>query len=169
MAEFAFIKNGVVVNLVVADDAFVRSQIEARAIDSAVELEAGVNPSIGDTYSEGVFSAPIPALADARAGKLRDFATALGVYMNERYPFEARIQLMNLYTLAKEDGLANRAAYLRQGLTWGNSIIAYAASFQSAVMAELDASRVVGMTWDINGNVTTDPGIKAGMAIQILD
>lgn len=169
MARFALIKNGIVTNLVHAESAFVDYQINSGAIDSGVELMAGVNPNVGDAYAGGVFSAPIPPLAVARSRKLSEFSTAVSVYVSEMHPLETRIQLMNVYTLSKFQGLTNRADYLEGALEWTNSLIGYAATFAAAVQGATVASVVSAMTWDIAANTAPDPQIKLSEAIQIPD
>lgn len=111
----------------------------------------------------------VPNLGTAKLNKLNEFNLAINQYINDRYTLQQRLQLLNIYILAKEDGLTNRAAYVRQGLTWGNSIITYANSFIASVNSQDDPADVIALMWDIDANVDANPNITAGAAIQIPD
>lgn len=90
-------------------------------------------------------------------------------YIEAHYDTLTRQQFISLYMLAKFDSLTNRADYIRPGLDWLNSILAYAASTATAIQALTTLSDVQNYTVDIAGNVSADPHLTVGAAIIISD
>ncbi len=167
--KYALIKNSVVVNIVKSDNTdLLDDWILQDAIDSYVELTNEV-VSPGDVYSGGNFSKASLTLPQAKAKKLTEFKASIDGYLDEHYPFVTRVQLVNLYILARLDSLTNRAAYLAPGVAWLNSIIEYSATFAASVQAQVDVETTLNMTWDIESNVGPDPLLTLSTAIQIVD
>lgn len=166
--KFALVKDGLVVNIIRADNTdFLDSLVGLGEIDSYLLTDD--TTQIGDTVTAGVITRTLPLLAVAKATKLSDFNTAVQDYLDLHYPFRTRIQLFNLYTLSRLDGLTNRAAYLQACIDWINSTMDYSVQFATHVNAQVDSASVIDLTWDFTGIAVSDPHINLGTAIQILD
>lgn len=115
----------------------------------------------------GLMSGYMTSVPVAKSKKLAALNLAVQNFIDSKYPFLTRIQLLNLYTLAKFDSLTNRAAYIRPGLDWLNSILSYALSASTAIQALTAFSDVNSYVIDVAGNVGSDPLITLGAAISI--
>lgn len=103
----------------------------------------------------------------AKAKKLSALQTASQNFIDTHYSFLIRTQLINLYTLAKFDGLVNRAAYIRPGIDWLNTITAYASTSMTAINALTNLADIQSYVIDVAGNVGSDPLLTVGAAISI--
>lgn len=138
--------------------------------DSTITVSIPTGTPIEEVYSRLEAMKPlIPDIGTAKSDKLIAFKDAVQQYVNQRYSLEDRLMFQTIYKLADEDGLTNRSSYLRQGMTWGKSIIAYGITFQSIVMSQGSAEDVVSLLWDIESNTDTDPHITLGGALLIPD
>lgn len=169
---------------------------DAEYVRQLVVAQAGLAPTFStiDTSSDTVggidgydisifFTAPLSGTSQTLlAGLMATYMTSVPVaklkklaalnvtaqnFIEAAYPLLTRIQLMNLYTLAKFDSLTNRAAYIRPAIDWANSIVAYSAATATAIQALSVFADVVNYPVDIAGNVGANPNLTVGAAIQI--
>lgn len=120
------------------------------------------------TLLAGLMSTYMTSVPVAKMKKLAALNQTVQDFIESKYPILTRIQLMNLYTLAKFDGLTLRAAYIRPGLDWLNTILVYASATATAIQALSVFSDVNSYVVDIAGNVGTDPHLTVGAAILIV-
>jgi hypothetical protein len=106
-------------------------------------------------------------LKTAKATRMAALQMDVQGYLENHYSFLLRNQLFNLYVLAKFDSLTNRAAYLRPGINWINSIAIYSASVAATIQAQTTVTDVQNVTWNISGNTSADPGITLAGALAI--
>lgn len=133
-------------------------------------IEVPVGTPLAEVYARIESSKPaIPNLVTSQADKIIAFGIAVRQYVEDKYAQDKIVQLQNLYTLAKEDGLTNQAAYIRALFVWLKSVIVYSATFVTSVEAENDPATVVDMNWDIDSNIAADPLVTLAAAIQISD
>lgn len=125
--------------------------------------------SPAQTLLAGLMSTYMTSVPVAKLKKLALLSQTVLDFIESHYPLLTRIQFMNLYMLAKFDGLSNRAAYIRPGLDWLNSILAYAISASAAIQALSVFADVNSYTIDIAGNVSADPLLTVGAAILIVN
>lgn len=121
------------------------------------------------TLLAGLMSTYMTSVPVAKMKKLADLKVTVQNYIESHYDILTRQQLSNLYMLAKFDGLTNRAAYVRPGLDWINSILSYAATTAMAIQALTTFSDVNSYVVDIAGNVSADPHLTVGAAVLIVD
>lgn len=119
------------------------------------------------TLLAGLMSTYMTSVPVAKMKKLAALQITAQDYIELRYPLLTRIQLMNLYTLAKFDTLTNRAAYIRPGIDWINSIVTYSISASTAIQALSTYSAVQDYVVDITGNVSANPLLTVGAAVSI--
>lgn len=165
MGIFALVKNGVVLNVVKADQDFVDSAISRGYCDQAVPAD-GVVANIGDVYSNSAFSSP-ETLAAAKAARLLDLKTSVQSWIDGRYDMPTRMNFLVIYTLAKDDLLVNRAAYIKPLLTWANSIISFSGTHAAAISALESVAAVKAYQWDFSALEASDPKLTLLAAIQI--
>lgn len=116
----------------------------------------------------GLMATYMTSVPVAKMKKLAALNQTFQDFIEAHYPLLTRIQLINLYTLAKFDGLTNRAAYIRPGLDWLNSILSYAVSSSTAIKALTVFADVNSYVIDITGNISADPLLTLAAAISIL-
>ena len=166
--QYALIRNNSIVNIVNSDEEFVQSLISQNMIDEGVVIESeDPKPQVGWQYVGSVFSDPLMTVPIVKAQKMADLKTAIEAYIEERYSTLTRTQFLNLYTLSKFDRLAARAAYIRTGLNWFQSVANYATVAGAQIQALNTVNALVAYQWDIAPNVIADPLIKIGTALAI--
>lgn len=131
----------------------------------AVELSTDAKTALDGVISAYALIAP---LALAKAAQLANIQADINNFIESHYSFLVRSQLFNLYVLAKFDSLTNRAAYIRPGINWLNSILAYSLTLLNAVNAMTDVATIEAFTWNIASHVTADPAITLGGALVIV-
>lgn len=167
---YALIKSSIVQNVISAEVDFINRLVNAGEIDEGVLIEEGAHrPNIGDTYSNGSFIPTIPSLAKAKEIQLTRLKYDVDSFVDSRYDLKTRVQLMNLYVLAKFNNLTNRAAYLETGLAWASEVLAYCTSIVLTIQSQTSIQDTMAVTWDVVNNVGTDPKITAAAAIVIPD
>lgn len=119
------------------------------------------------TLLGGLMATYMTSVPVAKMKKLVALNQTVQDFIEAHYPLLTRLQLMNLYTLAKFDSLTDRAAYIRPGLDWLNSILVYAAATVTAIQVLTVFSDVNSYVVDIAGNVSADPHLTVGAAILI--
>lgn len=117
---------------------------------------------------DGMMAGYMTSVPVAKTKKLTLLQTTVQNYVELHYSMLIRVQFINLYMLAKNDGLTNRAAYIRPGLDWMNSILSYAATAANAIQALSTVSAVQSYTIDVAGNVGADPLLTVGAAVLII-
>lgn len=123
--------------------------------------------SDAQTLLSGLMATYMTSVSVAKMKKLTSLNKLVQDFIEAHYPTLTRIQFMNLYMLARFDGLTDRADYIRPGLDWLNSILSYAVSTSSAIKALTVFSDVNSYVIDIAGNVSADPLLTVGAAISI--
>lgn len=168
MPIYALVTSNVVQNVIVADEEFVAgiSADYSVIVEIAPEVQ---RPQIGWSYTGGVFLDPSNTLAGAKAKKLTEFNDALQAYLDSRYSLLTRMQFMNLFVMAKFDGLIHREAYLRPMMDWTNSIITYAGTVVTDIKSKATVQDVVSYTWNIPDNTLPDPALSLAAAVLIAD
>lgn len=124
-------------------------------------------PSPNQATLDAIIAGYMTSVSVAKAKKLSTLQTASQNFIDAHYSFLNRTQLINLYTLAKFDGLTNRAAYIRPGIDWLNTITTYASNAMIAINALTNLSDVQNYVIDVAGNVGSDPLLTVGVAISI--
>lgn len=95
------------------------------------------------------------------------FNNAISDFIGARYPLDIRSRLTILYLATQTNILLiNRLAYLKQLLTWVNSISAYAATYIANVQAQTSPAIVVTLTFD-SSQFSADPGVTVLGAMSI--
>lgn len=123
--------------------------------------------SAAQTLLAGLMSTYMTSVPVAKMKKLVELKTTIQNYIEAHYDILTRQQLLSLYTLAKFDSLTDRAAYIRPGLDWINSIILYATTTVTAIQALTVFGDVNGYVIDVASNVSADPLLSVGAAISI--
>lgn len=121
------------------------------------------------TLLAGLMSTYMTSVPVAKMKKLALLSLTAQNFIELKYPLLTRIQLINLYTLAKFDGLINRAAYIRPGIDWINSISVYALSASVAIQALTVFADVNNYTIDVASNIGTDPLLTISAALSIVN
>lgn len=126
-------------------------------------------PLSGDSQSllTAIVSGYMTSVPVAKMKKLAELKTTIQNYIEAHYDILTRQQLLSLYTLSKFDSLTNRAAYIRPGLDWINSIIFYATTASAAIQAFTVFGDVSNYVIDVGSNVSPDPLLTVGAAILI--
>lgn len=165
---YALIKNSTVINIVNTDSSFIGVLVSTNAIDEGVDISAvSPKPQVGWTYIASVFADPNATVPILKAQKMADLKAAIEAYIEERYSTLTRTQFLNLYTLSKFDRLAARAAYIRTGLNWFQSVATYATTAGAQIQALGTVNELKAYQWDITPNVIANPLIKIGTALAI--
>lgn len=134
--------------------------------DISVFFSAPLSES-AQTLLTGLMSGYMTSVVVAKMKKLSSLKLTIQNYIEAHYDILTRQQLLSLYTLAKFDSLTDRAAYIRPGLDWINSIIAYASTSATAIQALTQFTDINNYTIDVNANVSADPLLTVGAAILI--
>lgn len=121
------------------------------------------------TLLAGLMANYMTSVPVAKMKKLVSLNQIVQDFIESHYPLLTRIQFINLYTLAKFDGLSNRAAYIRPGLDWLNSVLSYAISASAAIQALSVFADINSYTINVAGNVSADPLLTIGAAIVIMN
>jgi hypothetical protein len=127
-------------------------------------------PSAGWTYtSPGVYTSPVsaPTLAQAIAANLASATATIEAFVEGRYSLGTQNAFRNIYALATNAGLTNRAAYCLQLMTWGQSVVDYAATYMAAVTAMTSVAIVQATIPDFTALIAADPLVTPVAAIQI--
>lgn len=184
MTEYDYFISG----FLASDSDILRQLIVAQALLAPTLVDLSIT---GDTVEgvdgcdiNAIFSAPLSGAAQtllaglmatymtsvpvAKIKKLAELKTTVQDYVEAHYDSLTRQQLLGLYTLAKFDGRTLRAAYIKPGLDWINSILSYAASSAVAIQAILTKSAVDAYSIDVAGNVSADPLLTVGAAVLIV-
>lgn len=151
-------------------DLITDTYIATSADESAISMEFPNGTSLAAVYSRLESMKPeIPDIDTAQEDKRAAFKAAIEAYIEESYSALERQQFLSLAFLASLDGKNNRLAYCRQLGDWVNSILNYSAQFLALVQSQESAMDVQALTWDIAGNITSDPGVTLLGAVQIPD
>lgn len=121
------------------------------------------------TLLAGLMSTYMTSVPVAKLKKLSELKTTVQNFIEAHYDILTRQQFLSLYTLAKFDLLVNRAAYVRPGLDWLNSILTYAVSAAGAIQALTLFSDVNSYVINVGANVSPDPLLTIGAAVQIVN
>lgn len=128
------------------------------------DLSAANKTTLDGIVSAYALAAPLQI---AKAAKLQAVQDSINAYIDLYYPFLIRTQLFNLYILAKFDLLVLRAAYIRPGINWINSITVYGMSVYNTVNAMTNVDTINAFTWDIASHVGSNPQITLAGALGI--
>lgn len=109
------------------------------------------------------------ALLAAKRNKIARLQDDANVFLESKYVLLTRMQLMNLYTLAKFDGLDNRAAYIRTGIDWMNGVSSYVLTVATEISSKATVNQVLSVGWDIETNSGVNPAITLLAALAIMD
>lgn len=165
--RFALVKDGLVSNLILAEQDFIDEHPEIA--DIAVAIEDDSDTSIGDTYlGDGSFEPPKVTIEAAITQKLLDFQDAVRIFVNESYSIETRFNLNAMYNAGVASGLfPTRVAYILQLYLWTNSVVAYSAAFCLSVKAMVNVKTIQAAQWDFAKIQLPDPKVTPLAAIAI--
>lgn len=106
-------------------------------------------------------------LASAIQCNLARFSDALNEFIKATYPTDMRLNLIGLFLNAQLNSLTNRQNYIKQIITWQNSVISYAASYIASVQVMVDPDVVFASDWNFATLVASDPKINVFAAVAI--
>jgi hypothetical protein len=167
--KYVLIQNGRVKNVIVSEAELVDDMIQAGAADASVMLNNGdPSPNIGDVYANGNFSTALSKPL-AISQQLTAFRLDLQNFIDSRYDINTRLNFQTLYTLALNDGKANRLAYLQPMLSWVETIISYSITVAAQIQGQATAADVLAYKWDFTSIASADPHLTLLGAISIPD
>jgi hypothetical protein len=137
------------------------TSVEIVFADSLSTTDHDALTAIVDSY------AVVAPLQMAKADKLNQIQNDIQNFIEARYSFLLRFQLMNLYTLAKFDNLTNRAAYIRPGINYMNGIVNYGVTISAAINSLTTIEAVEAYTYNIAANTGSNPNITLPGALTI--
>jgi len=158
---------GIIVNVEILDD----SDIQDPAFTWTDITKYSPMPSIGWTTTDGInFTNPAPSTTLNQAIQLNliEFQSAIQTFVDNSYSLEIRFNFMALYTLAVQNNLLNRAAYISQLFTWAQSVVSYCAQYTSSVQALTSVQTVQSTTWDLT-QISANPMVTTIVAILIMN
>jgi hypothetical protein len=106
-------------------------------------------------------------LALAKSENLTNSTGAIEAWTESQFSLGTQNAFRNLYTLAVLNGRTNRAAYCLQLMTWGQAVIAYAATYIAAVQALTSAATVATTVPDFTQVSVPVPAITPVGAMAI--
>lgn len=166
--KFALINADRVVNIANGDQEW--------ADQMALEYEFVVNidevtpePGISWCYVEGVFSAPVVTLAQAKLERVTSFRTDLDSYIDSKYDMNTRVKFLFLYTSAYVNGLTNRRAYIEPLHSWGSSIVSFGVSIIANIQGLTTVLDVQNFKWQIDASIPITPALTLAGAAAIPD
>lgn len=176
IAGFQFTDAEFLRQLIVAQPSLVSTYSTMETGSATVEGIDGFNISVfftaplsdpAQTLLAGLMATYITSVPVAKLKKLAILTQTVQDFIELKYPLLTRVQLLNLYNLAKWQRLTARAAYIKPGLDWLNSILAYALTAANAINALSVLADVNNYVIDIVGNVSADPLITLGGALSL--
>lgn len=117
-------------------------------------------------FSHGTLQA-VAYLAITISVNLHRFQAALQSFVSARYSTDIRLNMHAIHTLAVNNSLTNRAAYIEQLFTWAQSIVTYATTYMGTVNALTNPTTVASTTWDFSSLASSDPLVTPQGALAI--
>lgn len=163
----ALIQNSIVVNVVTWDGKsswnpgpqFTQIDVTNLCCSDGTGIEPGC------IYNGTNFSQPLVSLTEAIENNIAQFQIAAQQFVDSHYSLEDRFNFMALYTIAIQQGLTNRAAYITQLFIWAESIISYSTQYCAMIQAATSVAQINATYWDFTQII--DPLITPLAAIQI--
>lgn len=166
MITYAMIKDGTVVNVVLAN---VDDPLDPDY--TWVDITSMTpQPSINYTYDGTTFTPPapvLPSLPVAIATNIANFQDSMNVFIESSYSTNTRMNFIGMYINAQANNLTNRMAYIAQLFPWQNAVILYAANYVATVSAMTDAATVIAHTWNFTALTASNPKLTPIAALQI--
>lgn len=163
--RYALIKDGIVVNTIVAEQPFIDTIKDQ--YDAVIENDSA---AIGWTYDGSVLAPPVIviSLPDAMAQQLQAFSDEVFAYTSAKYPTGLQVSLLAMLILAQLQGRNNQINYLLQVFQWAESVLQYNIKVVSDIQSLRDSASVLAYTWNLDANIISDPGVTLFAAAQIL-
>lgn len=108
-------------------------------------------------------------LADAILAMHKKWDDTTRDYILNRYALERQTSFILMMTLAMNQGLTNRAAYIQKAIDWVNSVLSYHFEISDQITAARTLADVAAITWDLSTFDATDPDIWIQTAMEIPD
>lgn len=169
MPKYALIKDGRVLNVLVADSDFISDQVTAGVADSGVDISELLEPIvIGDKYEGGQF---VTGLTKGLAivAKLAQLKQETRDWVELQYDTPTRLNFFMIRALAIEAEKTNRAAYINTLFEWFQTTVEFVSTTATAIQCLATADEVINYQWDFSPLSSTNPRLTLLGALAIND
>lgn len=111
-------------------------------------------------------------LQDVKDARIEELRIDVQMFVLSRYPIHNQTSYLGLLldaTVLQNPPLANRAAFIAQGLIWMNTVIGWFYAERDAIQALTTKDDVNAFQWSFAGLEASDPEITLEGAVSILD